>query len=108
MEVSTRHRGTGLCRPGVTALSVTIVPASTAAAVAGVVDAAPAPANSAAAGTPTTFSIHGIAVSADPAAIITKRERRGGAADAAATATASDDGAPRGRRGRARHLAPPA
>ncbi|MEI8031084.1 MAG: DUF5666 domain-containing protein [Comamonadaceae bacterium] len=52
-----------------TALSVTIVPASTVQAVAGVVDALPAPVNSTMTGTPSTFSVHGIAVSADPAAI---------------------------------------
>jgi hypothetical protein len=52
-----------------TALSVTIVPASTAAGVAGVVDATPAPVNSAVTGTASTFSIHGIAITADPVAI---------------------------------------
>jgi hypothetical protein len=52
-----------------TALSVTIVPASTVTGVAGVVDATPTPVNSAVTGTVSTFSIHGIAISADPAAI---------------------------------------
>jgi hypothetical protein len=52
-----------------TALSVTIVPASTVEAVAGVVDAMPTPVNSTVTGTASKFSIHGIAVSADPAAI---------------------------------------
>ena len=52
-----------------TALSVTIVPASTVEAVAGVVDAMPTPVNSTVTGTPSKFSIHGIAVSVDPAAI---------------------------------------
>ena len=63
-----------------TALSVTIVPtnwffssSSTAAGISGVVDATPAPVNSSAAGTPTTFSIHGVPVSADPSAIIRQR-----------------------------------
>ncbi len=51
------------------ALSVTIVPASAVAGVAGVVDATPAPVNSAVTGTASTFSVHGIAVKADPAAI---------------------------------------
>ena len=52
-----------------TALGLVIMPASTDAAVAGVVDASPPPVNSATTGTPTTFSIHGVQVSADPAAI---------------------------------------
>jgi hypothetical protein len=53
-----------------TALSVAIFPASTHAGVAGVVDATPAPINSSTTGTATTFSIHGIAVHADPASIV--------------------------------------
>ena len=57
-----------------TALSVTIAPASTVASIAGVVDATPAPMNSSTGGTPSTFSIHGLAVSADPGAIV----KRGG------------------------------
>ncbi|MDE2300649.1 MAG: hypothetical protein KGL99_11860 [Burkholderiales bacterium] len=57
-----------------TALSVTIAPASTVAGIAGVVDATPVPVNSSTRGTPSTFSIHGLAVSADPAAIV----KRGG------------------------------
>lgn len=52
-----------------TALSVTIVPASTVAAVAGVVDSTPAPVNSAVTGIASIFSVHGIAVSADPVAM---------------------------------------
>lgn len=52
-----------------TALSVAIVPASTVASVSGVIDASPAVSNSSVSGTPTTFSIHGVAVSADPASI---------------------------------------
>ncbi|MDE2566125.1 MAG: hypothetical protein KGL50_10070 [Burkholderiales bacterium] len=51
------------------ALSVTIVPPATTAGVGGRVDATPAPVNGAA-GTPTVFSVHGLPVSADPAAVI--------------------------------------
>ena len=51
------------------ALSVTIVRASTASGVAGIVDASPAPVNSTVTGTPSTFSIHGVPISADPRAI---------------------------------------
>lgn len=54
---------------GLTALSVAILPASTVAGLTGIVDASPAVSNSGVTGTPTTFSIHGVAVSADPAAI---------------------------------------
>ena len=53
-----------------TAQSVTIVPASTISSVAGKVDADPAPMNSATTGTPSTFAIHGLAIKADPAAVI--------------------------------------
>jgi hypothetical protein len=53
-----------------TALSVVIVPSTTVSSVSGVVDAMPAPANSTATGTPTTFSVHGVAISADPTAIV--------------------------------------
>jgi hypothetical protein len=49
--------------------SLAIVPASSVVAVSGLVDAKPAPVNSTTSGTPTTFSVHGVAVSADPAAI---------------------------------------
>jgi len=49
--------------------SLAIVPASKVAGVAGLVDATPAVVNSKASGTPSTFSVHGIAVSADPAAV---------------------------------------
>jgi len=52
-----------------TALSLTIVPASTTSGLTGVVDASPAPFNSAATGTPSTFDVYGVAISADPAAI---------------------------------------
>ena len=54
---------------GLTALSVAILPASAVAGLTGLVDASPAVSNSSVTGTPTTFSIHGVAVSADPAAI---------------------------------------
>ncbi len=53
-----------------TALSVTIVPASAVSSVAGKVDADPAPVNSSTTGTPSTFAIHGVAISADPASVI--------------------------------------
>jgi len=53
-----------------TALSVTIVPASTVSSVAGKVDADPAPVNSTSTGTPSTFTVHGVAVSADPMSVI--------------------------------------
>jgi hypothetical protein len=64
LVVRTQADSTG----ALTALSVIIVPASTTAGISGVVDATPAPVNSTATGTPTTFSIHGVPVSADPAA----------------------------------------
>jgi hypothetical protein len=51
------------------ALSLTIVPPSTAAGVGGVVDATPAPVNGASSGSLTTFSVHGLPVSADAAAV---------------------------------------
>ncbi len=51
------------------AASVLIVPASTAAGVAGPVDSTPAPANGSGS-TATTFAVHGVPVSASPAAII--------------------------------------
>jgi hypothetical protein len=52
-----------------TAASVKIVPANTQAGVAGMVDALPVPVNSSVSGTASTFAIHGLVVSADPAAI---------------------------------------
>jgi len=51
------------------ALSVTLIKASSVSGVAGIVDASPAPVNSTTTGTPSTFSIHGVPVSADPKAI---------------------------------------
>lgn len=58
------------------ARSLAIVPASSEVSVAGVVDSTPAVVNSTATGTPTTFSVHGIAVKADPAAITSSPSRR--------------------------------
>ena len=58
------------------ARSLAIVPASSEVSVAGVVDATPAVVNSSATGTPTTFSVHGIAVKADPAAITSSPSMR--------------------------------
>jgi len=58
-----------------TALSVAIVPASTVAGLSGIVDASPAVSNSSVTGTPTTFAIHGVSVSADPAAIYKPQPR---------------------------------
>jgi hypothetical protein len=52
------------------ALSVTLLPASPVAAVGGLIDAAPVPINGAAGSTPTTFSVHGVTVSADPSAVL--------------------------------------
>jgi hypothetical protein len=52
-----------------TATQFVILPASMAAIMGGPVDATPAPVNSATTGTPSTFSIHGVAVSADPKSI---------------------------------------
>lgn len=61
------------------ALSVTILRASAVSSVSGVVDATPAPVISSTAGTPTTFSLNGLAVSADPQAIVMKRVTLAGA-----------------------------
>ncbi|HEU5296562.1 MAG TPA: DUF5666 domain-containing protein [Burkholderiaceae bacterium] len=52
-----------------TATVVIIVPASTVSAVSGVIDATPAPINGSA-GMSSTFTVHGLAISADPAAIV--------------------------------------
>jgi hypothetical protein len=51
-----------------TATRLRLLPASSRTAVQGVVDATPAPVNGSSATSPTRFSIHGIPVSADPAA----------------------------------------
>ena len=51
------------------ALMLAIVPASQADAIAGQVDASPAPVTSGTAGTPSTLSVHGIAISAAPSAV---------------------------------------
>lgn len=56
-----------------TAVALRIVPASTAASVQGVVDATPAPVNGSSASSPSTFAIHGLAVSADPASFASPR-----------------------------------
>jgi hypothetical protein len=66
-----------------TAISITIVPASTSAAIAGVVDATPAPVLSSAAGVPTTFAIHGLAIRADAASIVMHRVSLAGSSLAA-------------------------
>jgi hypothetical protein len=67
------------------AQSLTIAPASTAVGLAGLVDATPAPVNSSVSGTLTTFSVQGLAVSADPAAVV---QQQGGQA---ATLAAGDE-----------------
>jgi hypothetical protein len=70
---STRHlvvRAMADASGNLTAMSVTIVPASKVSSVAGLLDATPAPVNSATTGTPSTFAIHGVAISADPAAVV--------------------------------------
>jgi hypothetical protein len=51
------------------AVSITIAPASTVSSIAGLVDSSPAPVNSTVTATPSSFSIHALKVSADPAAI---------------------------------------
>lgn len=56
-----------------TAVALKIVPASSSAAVQGVVDATPAPVNGSSASAPTTFAIHGLGVSADPATFASPR-----------------------------------
>jgi len=56
------------------ALSVTIVGASVVSSIGGTVDAAPAPANGASAAMPTTFAVHGLAVSASPASVFARRD----------------------------------
>jgi hypothetical protein len=59
-----------------TAVSVTIAPTSSEASISGTADASPAPVNSSATGTPSTFSVHGLAVSADPAVVVQARNGR--------------------------------
>ena len=68
--------------------SLVIVPAST---VAGLVDGTPAVANSATSGTPSTFSVRGIAVSADPAAVIKSQGMQGRGKVASMLAIAAGD-----------------
>ena len=62
-------KATGSDANGWLAQTLTIVPASSVVAVEGLVDATPAPVNSATSGTPSTFSVQGIAISADPKSI---------------------------------------
>jgi len=57
------------------AKSLTILPASDMAALAGRVDATPAPVNSTVSGTPTVFFVGGVEVHADPAAIVSVGRR---------------------------------
>jgi hypothetical protein len=59
------------------ARSLTILPSSEVAAISGTVDLAPAPVNSTTTGTATVFFVHGVKVSADPAAIRTVRNGTG-------------------------------
>lgn len=77
-----------------TALSLAIVPASESVGVGGLVDALPVPVDGAAAAAPTTFSVAGIAVSADPAAIVAKRR---GASERNASIAVGDFVVVRGR-----------
>lgn len=74
------------------ARSVKIVPAATTASVQGPVDMTPAVANSSATGTPTTFDVAGLSISADPAAIRPK-----GSNNAVGTITAGDQVVVRGQ-----------
>ena len=73
-----------------TALSLTIVAASTDAAIGGVIDASPAPVNSTSSGTPTTFSVHGLAVSADPSSVVVQRRTGHGMTTSANAISAGD------------------
>jgi hypothetical protein len=82
--VADRSSGTTLV-----ARSLTILPASPVAAIAGPVDATPAPVNSTVSGTPTVFFVHGVQVSADPAAIVTS-SRRGSGGTTRTTVAAGD------------------
>lgn len=65
------------------ARSFAILPASTTVAVAGPVDATPAPAN----GSPTVFFVHGIRVSAAPSAIVTDSNNHRGPGSGRVTTT---------------------
>lgn len=69
LVVSAAADTTGL----LTAVALRIVPASSGAAVQGVVDATPAPVNGSSAASPSRFAIHGLAVSADPATFASSR-----------------------------------
>jgi len=68
-----------------TAISIAIVPASSVCRVSGTVATSPAVTNSAVTGTPSTFAIHGVSVSADPTSIF-----KPGTAAAMQTVTAGD------------------
>jgi Domain of unknown function (DUF5666) len=56
-----------------TAQSLIIVPPSTVSGIAGIVDGTPQPFNSSTTGTPSTFDVHGVAISADPSAVLKTR-----------------------------------
>jgi hypothetical protein len=56
-----------------TALSLRLRPASSSAAIQGVVDASPAPVNGSSASAPSSFAIHGVTVSVDPAMFASPR-----------------------------------
>ena len=55
------------------AVAITIVPPSSTSSVTGLIDSSPAPTVSTVSGTPSHFSIHGLNISADPAAIFNAR-----------------------------------
>jgi hypothetical protein len=68
-----------------TALSIEVMPPRAVVAVAGVIDASPVPVNGSGTGagaTPTTFSVHGVPISASAAAVV--RKLRGAGTTAAA------------------------
>ncbi len=62
------------------ALSLTLLPASTVAGISGEVDASPAPVDSSVSGTLATFAVHTVAIQADPAAFLPTFTRGGPAA----------------------------
>jgi hypothetical protein len=57
------------------AKSLTILPTNDVAAISGTVDASPAPVNSSVSGTATVFFVHGVKISASPAAITSPGKR---------------------------------
>jgi hypothetical protein len=85
LRVSAQADATGALH----AMSVVIEPASPVASVGGTVDASPAPVNGST-GTPTTFSVHGLAVSAASTAVLKNVPPRFGLISAAATVAAGD------------------